>query len=157
MDSTPTSSHVLDRLITATNTHDLDALVDCFAVDYELTDPVHPVRSFTGSAQVRKNWATLFAAMPDVHLDVGQQIATADGFWMECSQLGTRRDGVRLDGRMVFIAKVEDDRISSAHIYVAQVETDGPDIDAVFATMAGTGAGGTGPSALADEGADPVR
>lgn len=150
MNPTRTPAQVLDRLVTAANAHDIDGLVDCFAQDYALTDPVHPARSFTGSAQVRRNWTTMFAAVPDVSLDVEDVAVTDRGFWMEAAQVGTRRDGRRLETRMVFIAGVTGGRISSAHMYAAPVEQGGPGIDAVFAAMAGTAppggeaAGGTG-------------
>ena len=146
---TRTPAQVLDMLVTATNAHDLDTLVECFAPDYELTDPVHPARSFTGAAQVRRNWETFFMAMPDLRLDVTQQAVTDKGFWLEAVQAGTRRDGVHLDGRMVFIAEVADGHIRRAHIYVAPVEPGGPDIDTVVRAMAGPlgqDAAGTAPS-----------
>lgn len=140
MSTTRTPSQVLERLLRSTNAHQLDALVDCFAADYQLTDPVHPARSFTGAAQVRKNWGTAFGAFPDIRLDVEQQAVTDAGFWLEAAQVGTRQDGMRLDARMVFIATVAAGRIASAHIYVAPVEPGGPDVDAVFAAMAGNAA-----------------
>lgn len=137
MNTTRTPAQVLDRLVAAVNAHDLDGLVDCFAENYALTDPVHPARSFTGAAQVRKNWNTVFNAVPDVHLDVEGQAVTDAGFWLEGTQVGTRWDGRRVETRMVFIAVVAGGRISSAHMYAAPVEPGGPDIDAVFAAMAG--------------------
>lgn len=139
MSPTRSSSQVLDRLVEATNAHDVEALEDCFAADYELTDPVHPNRSFTGAAQVRKNWATMFQAVPDIRLDVHDQAVTDGGFWFEAAQVGTRRDGGQVDNRMVFIARVRDGRVGAAHIYVAPVEPGGPDINAVFAAIAGAG------------------
>lgn len=137
MNTTHTPAQVLDRLVAAVNAHDLDGLVDCFAEDYALTDPVHPARSFTGSAQVRKNWNTVFNAVPDVRLDVEGHAVTDAGFWLEGAQVGKRWDGQPLETRMVFIAVVTGGRISSAHMYAAPVEPGGPDIDAVFAAMAG--------------------
>jgi len=146
MDPTRTPSALLDQLVTSTNAHDLDALVDCFAVDYEHTDPAHPVRSFTGAAQVHKNWAALFAAVPDIHLDVQQRVLSGESFWLEGRQVGTRRDGQPMDNQMVFIAHVSGGRIASAHIYVTPVEQAGPDIDAVIGGLTGAGAAGGGAS-----------
>jgi len=138
MDATRTPAQLVHQLVAATNAHDIDGLVDCFAVDYELTDPIHPARSFTGSAQVRRNWTTLFTAVPDVRIQV-QDFAVVDaGFWLEAGQFGTRRDGRLLEMRTVLIAAVADGRITSAHLYAAPVEPGGPDIDAVFAGLAGT-------------------
>lgn len=138
MVSTPTPTQILEQLVGSTNSHDLDGLVECFATDYELTDPVHPRRSFTGAAQVRKNWSTFFSAVPDIHLDVQQQAVTDNGFWLEARQVGTRRDGVQLDAQMVFIAGVSDGRITRAHMYVAPVESGGPDIDTAIGAITGT-------------------
>lgn len=146
MDPTRTPSALLDQLVASTNAHDLDALVDCFASDYELTDPAHPVRSFAGAAQVRKNWAAIFAAAPDIRLDVQQRVLSGDGFWLEGRQVGTRRDGQSLDNQMVFIAHVSGGRIASAHIYVTPVEQAGPNIDAVIGGLTGAGSAGGGAS-----------
>ena len=146
MGPTLTPSALLEKLVASTNAHDLDGLVGCFAVDYELTDPAHPVRSFTGVAQVRKNWAALFAAVPDIRLDVQQRVLSGDGFWLEGRQVGTRRDGQSLDNQMVFIARVSGGRIASAHIYVTAVELEGPDIDAVIGGLTGARAAGGGAS-----------
>ena len=137
MDSSRTPAQVLDRLVASTNAHDLDGLVDCFAESYALTDPVHPARSFSGSAQVRKNWGTMFTALPDVHIDLQDQVVTDAGFWLEAAQVGTRPSGERLEMQTVFIAAVEDGRITRAHIYAAPVEAGGPDINAFFTALAG--------------------
>ena len=56
----------VDRLLQATNDHDLEALVACFADDYENETPVHPARGFRGREQVRRNWEQIFAHVPDV-------------------------------------------------------------------------------------------
>ena len=46
---------VLDKLVDATNAHDVEAVTACFAADYVNETPVHPSRSFRGNAQVRRN------------------------------------------------------------------------------------------------------
>lgn len=138
MDPSRTPSQILADLVASTNAHDLDRLVDCFSPDYVLTDPVHPARSFVGSAQVRKNWGALFEAMSDLRLEVQQHTVTDTGFWLEAAQTGTRRDGVAMHGQMVLIAAVSAGRIARARIYVAPIEPGGPGIDAVVAAMAGT-------------------
>jgi ketosteroid isomerase-like protein len=142
---TRTPAQVLQQLIGSTNAHDLDGLVDCFASDYELTDPVHPRRSFTGAAQVRTNWGAFFSGVPDIRLDLQQQAVTDDGFWLEARQGGTRRDGVRIDAQMVFIATVSGGRITRAHIYAAPIEPGGPDIETAIGIITGTLTRGTAP------------
>jgi ketosteroid isomerase-like protein len=56
---------VVRRLQAATNAHDLDALVACFAPDYLSEIPAHPARSFRGSEQVRRNWTQILAGVPE--------------------------------------------------------------------------------------------
>ena len=56
----------LARLERATNAHDVDEVVACFAPDYRNATPAHPERGFTGREQVRRNWEQIFAAIPNV-------------------------------------------------------------------------------------------
>ena len=60
---------VFERLQDAQNSHDLDAFVACFDSDYRSEQPVHPDRAFTGSEQVRRNWAAVFDGVPDLRAD----------------------------------------------------------------------------------------
>ena len=50
MDLHPTPESVIVRLVEATNAHDLESLVGCFASDYRNETPVHPARGFFGRA-----------------------------------------------------------------------------------------------------------
>lgn len=61
---------VLERLHAAMNQHDLNAFLACFDPSYRSEQPVHPDRAFGGIDQVRKNWSSLFAAIPDFHADL---------------------------------------------------------------------------------------
>ena len=138
MAATPRSAaEVLDRLVESTNNHDLDGLVDCFAPGYRLIDPAHPARSFTGAEQVRANWRTIFAAVPDVRIEVQHSVVADDSLWLEARQVGTRRDGAAFDNQMVFIAVVAEGRIEQARIYVTPVERGGPGINDITAALAG--------------------
>jgi hypothetical protein len=58
---------VAERMIEATNAHDLEAMLACFHQDYRSEQPVHPARTFQGIDQVRKNWLSLLEAVPDIH------------------------------------------------------------------------------------------
>ena len=113
---TPTTSSraVIDRLLQATNDHDLDALVDCFASDYVNQTPVHPLRGFTGSEQVRLNWRQIFAAVPDLVAEVAARAEVGGTVWTEWQMAGTRGDGTPHLMRGVIIFTVQDDRISTA-------------------------------------------
>ncbi len=139
MNPTRQPRQVLDDLVEATNAHDLERLVRCFASDYVLTDPAHPARSFTGSAQVERNWRSLFTGIPDLRLEVQNQATTDSGFWLEAAQVGTRRDGTPMRGQMVFIAEVAAGCVMRARVYVVPVEPGGPSVDAVIAAMSGAG------------------
>jgi len=58
---------VVNRLLAATNAHDVDALVGCFAPDYVNETPAHPLRGFHGHEQVRSNWTAIFAKRCGAH------------------------------------------------------------------------------------------
>ncbi len=136
---TPTTSSrtVIDRLLQATNDHDLDALVDCFASDYVNQTPVHPLRGFTGNEQVRLNWRQIFAAVPDLVAEVAARAEVGGTVWTEWQMAGTRGDGTPHLMRGVIIFTVQDIRISTARFYLEPVETSTGDVNtAVRAQMA---------------------
>ncbi len=89
----PLPAEMLDRLVEATNAHDLDALVDCFAPDYVNETPVHPARGFVGADQVRRNWEQIFGLVPDLTATVSGYVVAADEVWSEWQMSGTRPDG----------------------------------------------------------------
>src|SRR6185312_13584739 len=74
---------MVQRLSQATNDHDLDAVAGCFTAGYRNETPAHPERSFVGRAQVRKNWAQIFAAVPDLRADVLRCAEDGDTVWSE--------------------------------------------------------------------------
>ena len=112
---------LLDRVTVATNAHDLDALADCFAVDYVNETPVHPERGFTGSDQVRRNWAQIFDAVPDIQAEVIRSAVAGDTVWAELEHRGTRRDGSPHLMRGVIILGVVDGRASWSRFYLEPV------------------------------------
>ena len=135
---TPSPRAVIDRLLRATNDHDLDALVDCFAQGYINETPVHPLRGFTGSEQVRRNWTQIFAAVPDLLAEVTGWAEDGGTAWTEWQMSGTRRDGTPHLMRGVIIFMAKDDQIAAARFYLDPVETSSGDVNAaVRANMAG--------------------
>src|SRR3954447_15185299 len=56
----------LQRLRTAMNDHDLDAVTSCFASGYRNETPLHPTQNFVGAAQVRQNWSRILGSVPDL-------------------------------------------------------------------------------------------
>ncbi len=129
---------VVDRLTAAQNAHDVDGMVACFHDDYRSEQPVFPARAFQGAGQVRANWSSLLAAVPDFRAEVLRSAVDADTVFLEIHWSGTKADGSPLEERGVFIMGVRDDRIAWARIYVDEVAREGVGIDAVVRRMAGT-------------------
>ncbi|MEA2655695.1 MAG: hypothetical protein QOI23_1060 [Chloroflexota bacterium] len=126
---TSTGLALVERLRDAVNRHDLDSLADCFDQDFRNETPVHPGRSFRGRDQVRKNWAQIFAAVPDIEaLVLGSSVDGASA-WTEWEMRGTRRDGAAHLMRGVSIFGVGDDHFTSVRFYLEPVEEGGPSVD----------------------------
>jgi len=119
----PESMAVIDRLLAATNAHDLEALVACFAPDFRNETPAHAGRGFVGSEQVRTNWSRIFAGVPDIKAEVLRAVVDDDGaVWTEWEMRGTRPDGVPHLMRGVIIFGLEGDRISWNRFYLEPVD-----------------------------------
>jgi hypothetical protein len=86
-------TEVIERLRDAQNRHDLDSFVACFHPEYRSEQPVHPDRAFVGSRQVRKNWAEVFAGVPDFHAELLRSAHEGETGWVEWHWRGTRVDG----------------------------------------------------------------
>ena len=113
----------IERLLRATNQHDLDALTACFAEDYENQTPAHPARAFHGRAQVRRNWEQIFAFVPDLRADILRSAVDGTDVWTEWEMRGIRRDRTvhHLCGVVVF--SVSNGVISSARFYLEPADT----------------------------------
>jgi ketosteroid isomerase-like protein len=130
MDSRISSAVALiERLKDAVNRHDLESLAGCFAQDFLNETPVHPARSFQGREQVRKNWAQIFAGVPDIEADILGSSVDGVSAWTEWEMRGTRRDGVRHLMRGVSIFGIGDDRFTSVRFYLEPVEDGGAAVD----------------------------
>lgn len=115
-------SPVLDRLGLALNGHDLEAVVACFAEDYVNHTPAHPSRGFVGRDQVRRNWAQIFAGVPDAHAIVIRTAVDGQTVWSEWELAGTRADRTRFLMRGVVIFQIPADTIAAATFYLEPVE-----------------------------------
>ncbi len=121
---------VTNRVLAAMNTHDLDALVACFAQDYRSEQPAHPSRSFEGSDQVRENWMGVFSGVPDFNAELLLAATTDDGVEIgEWRWRGTHTDGSPFAMRGVTVMGIEGERIAWGRLYMEVVERDGADID----------------------------
>jgi ketosteroid isomerase-like protein len=127
---------VIERLVSATNAHDLDALVRCFATDYVNETPAHPNRGFSGRDQVRRNWTAIFAGVPDISVRILASAVDGSTAWTEWEMTGTRRDGSphAMSGVIVFGTREEE--IVSARFFLEPVESDSGNVnDAVARSM----------------------
>jgi ketosteroid isomerase-like protein len=138
VDTVVDTHSVIERLVAATNAHDLDALVGCFSSDYLNETPAHPPRGFRGHDQVRRNWTTIFGAVPDIAMRV---IATAiDGggrVWLELHMTGTRTDGTPHAMAGVIIFEIVEEQIIAARFYLEPVESTSGDVNAAVARVVG--------------------
>ena len=125
------------RLEAATNAHDLDAVVDCFASDYLSDTPAHPARGFRGRDQVRTNWTQLFAGVPDLRAEVLRTALDGDTVWTEWEMSGTRRDGSPHLMRGVIVFGVDRGRASWARFYLEPVQLGGGDVNAAVRAQVG--------------------
>ncbi len=120
----------IDRLHAAMNAHDLDAFVACFAPEYESDQPVHPSRAFRGSDQVRENWTSVFAGVPDFKAELLLSATTDSGVEIgEWRWTGMHADGSPFAMRGLTVLGIENERIAWGRLYMEVVEQDGADID----------------------------
>lgn len=125
---TPPALSVLARLRDAINAHDLEAMVACFAADYDSTFPAHPGRAFRGREQVRANWAQILGGIPDLHTTLVRAAADGETVWAEWEWRGTRRDSAPFHQRGVTLLGVRAGEISWGRLYMEPVEEgDGTD------------------------------
>jgi ketosteroid isomerase-like protein len=119
----------VERLLQATNAHDLDDLVACFADDYRNETPVHPARDFQGRAQVRRNWEQIFAFVPDIRAEMVRTAVDGETLWSEWEMRGTRRDGTAHLMRGCIVFGVRDGVIAWARFYLEPVDENGTTVD----------------------------
>jgi hypothetical protein len=113
---------VFERMIRAANRHDLDAMVACFAPDFRSEQPFHPERDFTGQAGVRKNWSFFFNTVPDIQIEIFNEVAEGDIVWAELHYHGIQTDGKRFSVRGVTLTGIQADQIMWARLYIEPVQ-----------------------------------
>jgi hypothetical protein len=137
---------MVQRLLNATNAHDIDGIVSCFSDDYVNETPVHPARGFHGTEQVRRNWTQLFDGIPDLKASVLARAANGDTAWTEWEISGVRRDGAVHIMRGVIIFGVRRGKAARAKFYLEPVEQSSGDVNAAVARASGAIPPGSAPS-----------
>src|SRR3954447_23076196 len=123
-------AEIMNRLRSAMNAHDLDAFVACFAPDSDSQQPAHPGRAFRGSDQVRKNWAGVFAGVPDFTAELLLSALTDEGVEVgEWRWKGTHKDGSPFRMQGVIVIGIQNDLIAWARLYMEPIEQGGANID----------------------------
>ena len=128
---------------------DLEGLTACFALDVRSETPAHPARDFIGREQVRRNWAQIFAAVPDIEATVVRFVVDDATEWTELEFHGHRRDGAEHRMRGVTVNTVSHGLVTDVRFYVEPVEDAALDADGAVARILGAGsaavaAGSTG-------------
>jgi len=140
-------TNVLDRLLHATNAHDIDAIVACFAPGYRNDTPAHPSRSFTGRDQVRRNWEQILGFVPDIHATVLRASVQDDVIWSEWEMRGTRRDGAAHLMRGVIVFGVRGEQAAWARFFLEPVDPSVDDASAAVRQIVGASSAPTTPEA----------
>lgn len=128
---------LINRLLAAINAHDLDAAASLFHEDYRSQQPAHPGRAFTGRAQMRANWAAIFAGVPDFYAELTGFFQNDETIWSEWRWSGRRTDGLPFELRGVTLFQVKGDFIVEGRLYMEEVETARIDIDQVVEEISG--------------------
>jgi predicted SnoaL-like aldol condensation-catalyzing enzyme len=113
---------VIERMIQSLNRHDLDAMVALFAPNFRSEQPLHPERNFTGQAGVRKNWSFFFTTIPDIQVEILNEVTESDTVWTELHYYGTQTDGKKFNVRGVTIQGIQADQIIWARLYIEPVQ-----------------------------------
>lgn len=130
-------NEVIDRLVAAMNAHDLDAAAGLIHEDYRSEQPVHPGRAFVGRAQMRANWAAMFAGIPDFHAEMRRSVQDGDTVWSEWRWSGTRTDGQSFEVRGVTLFEITGDQIVAGRLYLEDVERDIVGIEQAVQALSG--------------------
>lgn len=125
---TPDPLAVVRRMSSAANIRDIESLVRCFAADYRNDTPAHPARSFTGRQQVRSNWEQIFAAIPDLEIEIVDHAVRGSSVWTEQEHRGTRPDGTAHQLRGVVVFEVAGNEVAAARFFLEPVEAGGDDV-----------------------------
>lgn len=114
----------LDNFRAAVASRQAERVAECFREDCRFELPVHPARGFTGRQQARQNWSTIFAAVPNLRVELVDAAHDGDTCWAEWTYTGTRTDGAPHLMRGVTIFKVDGTSLlREARFYVDFVDT----------------------------------
>lgn len=117
--------HIAERWVAALSQHDLEAAAACFAPHYVDEAPARHGEWVQGREQVRKNFANLFASIPDVRAEILSSVADSQTLWIEWRMSGTRVDGTHMEFVGVNIFGVQQGQFHWGRIYTELVRDAG--------------------------------
>jgi hypothetical protein len=112
---------MVERLRRATNDHDLEELVACFAPDDRNETPAHPERGFTGREKVARTGRRSSPPFPDVSAEMLFCAVDGDTVWTEWEHRRTRPGGTAHIMRGVVSFGVADGLAVWARLYLEPV------------------------------------
>lgn len=118
-------SAVVERWVRAINEHDLDAIVACFAEDYEDEAPARPGEVVQGRGQVRTNFEQLLRTIPHIRAELRTTVDQGETVWMEWRMHGRRTDGTWMEFVGVNIFEVAGGVLRRGRIYTELVREAG--------------------------------
>ncbi len=121
---------MVERLERATNDHDVEAVVACFAEDYENETPLHPAAELSWAAS--RSAATGRRSSPSCLTSTRKwcgRRSTSNTAWTEWEMTGTRRDGTPHLMRGVIVFGVGDGVARWARFYLEPVVDDADTVD----------------------------
>jgi ketosteroid isomerase-like protein len=121
----PVTVETLKQFVAAFNAHDLDAVMNFFADDCELTMPRGPDpwgQRYEGKAEVRKGLATRFEGLPDVHYGDDEHWVSGNHGVSRWTLTGTTRDGKKIRVRGCDLLEFKDGKIVRKDSYWKIVE-----------------------------------
>lgn len=115
-------NEVIQKLVAALNTHDLEAAAALIHENYRSEQPAHPGRAFVGRAQMHANWQAILAGIPDFHAELIRSVDDGDTTWSEWSWSGNRADGQEFQVRGVTLFEIRNGKITAGRLYLEDVE-----------------------------------
>jgi ketosteroid isomerase-like protein len=127
----PNALEAIKGIQRAINQHDLDALATCFTPEYQSEFPTHPDRAVGGREQLRKSWAQIFAAVPDLHATLMRSAVAGDTVWAEWEWAGTLVSGAPFLQRGVTIHGVDQGVTHWVRLYMEPVQVGAPGLESL--------------------------
>jgi uncharacterized protein (TIGR02246 family) len=113
---------VIEQLHAAINSHDLNAMANCFAEDFTGTFPSHPGRDVHGREQMTRNWMQIFAGVPDLRATLRVIATNGPVVVAEWAWDGQYADGKAYAMRGATVQEVRNGHIVWSRLYMEPVQ-----------------------------------